>query len=84
MPASRISEEQTVEKWTTLRYAPSSPLLHSPTDAAQACLEHKYLTVDSVRSQSDFGWGAHFLLVQMTHRGRINLTTEVNKWNKMQ
>ena len=27
---------------------------------------------------------AHFLLVQMTHRGRINLATEVNKWNKMQ
>jgi hypothetical protein len=26
----------------------------------------------------------HFLLVQMTHRGRMNPATEVNKWNKMQ
>jgi hypothetical protein len=25
----------------------------------------------------------HFPLVQMTHRGRIDLTTEVREWNKV-
>ena len=62
---------------------PTAPL-RVCTNCVRCAGGHPATPSQSVREQMHPGRWAHFLLVQVTHRGRINLTTEVNKWNKMQ